>query len=260
MRAGILIVMPMKPPTVTQADTILALLERSKRADVPIRKTFLQQGEGKVRTPGPLAPLVSKHDERALDLYLLAHAVASADPFDVVLPATTWARALGLSGSASARSAVSKAFRRLESLDVVSRDRAGSRSRVTLLDEGGHGDPYVHPATNRERYLKLPHAFWSDDWHLKLRLPGKTMLLVGLSLADDFPFPTEKGPDWYGISADTVQRGFDELARHQLIDVDVRYKKAPLSPLGYTEDRHYTLKAPFGPLRRHLATVRKLHA
>lgn len=192
VRAGILTVMPKKPPTVTQADTIAALLERSKRADVPIRKTFLQQGKGKVRTPGPLAPLaplVSNHDERALDLYLLAHAAASADPFDVVLPATTWARALGLSASASARSAVSKTFRRLESLDLVSRDRAGSRSRVTLLDEGGHGDPYVHPATNRERYLKLPHAYWSDDWHLKLRLPGKTMLLIALSLDDDFPLP-----------------------------------------------------------------------
>jgi len=252
--------MPKKPPTVTQADTIAALLDRSKRAEVPIRKSFVQQGKGRVRTPGPLAALVTNHDERALDLYLLAHAAASAEPFDVVLPAATWARALGLSASASARSAVSKAFRRLEGLDLIARDRAGSRSRVTLLDEGGQGAPYVHPAGNRERYLKLPGAYWTEDWHLKLRLPGKTMLLIALSLDDDFPLPTEKGPDWYGISADTLQRGFDELSRHQLLDVDVRYKKAPLSPLGYTEDRHYTLKAPFGPLRRPLATVRKLHA
>ncbi|HVL93809.1 MAG TPA: hypothetical protein VM264_10760, partial [Acidimicrobiales bacterium] len=87
MRAAILSAMPKKPPTVTQADTIAALLERSKRAEVPIRKTFAQQGTGKVRDPGPLAGFVSNHDERALDLYLLAHAAASAEPFDVVLPA-----------------------------------------------------------------------------------------------------------------------------------------------------------------------------
>lgn len=252
--------MPTKPPTVTQSDTIAALLDRSKRAEVPIRKTFLQQGTGKVRTPGPLATLVSNHDERALDLYLLAHAAASSDPWDVVLAADTWGRMLGLSATASARSAVSKAFRRVESISLIARERAGSRSRVTLLDEGGHGDPYEHPAPSRQPYLKLPHAYWADDWHLKLRLPGKTMLLIALSLDDDFALPMEKGPDWYGISADTVQRGFDELRRHGLVEVDVRYKTAPLSPLGYTDDRHYTLKAPFGPLRRPLATVQKLHA
>ncbi len=260
MRAAILSAMPKKPPTATQADTIAALLERSKRAEVPIGKTFAQQGTGKVRDPGLLAALVSNHDERALDLYLLAHAAASAEPFDVVLPADAWARALGMAATASARSAVSKAFRRLERLDLVRRDRAGSRSRITLLDESGSGDPYAHPAGRRERYLKLPHTYWEQEWHLRLRLPGKTVLLIALSLNDGFPLPIEKGPDWYGISADTVQRGLNELERHKLIEVDVQYKKAPLSPLGYTEDRHYTLKAPFGPLRRPIATVTKLRA
>lgn len=40
VRAAILSAMPKKPPTATQADTIAALLDRSKRAEVPIRKTF----------------------------------------------------------------------------------------------------------------------------------------------------------------------------------------------------------------------------
>jgi hypothetical protein len=59
VRSAILGAMPKKPPTVTQADTIAALLERSKRAEVRIRKTFVQQGKGKVRDPGPMASLVS---------------------------------------------------------------------------------------------------------------------------------------------------------------------------------------------------------
>lgn len=127
-----------RPPKVTQQDTIRDLLKRSKRDHVPIRKTFLQQGAGRIRTPGPLAELCRRQDERALDLYLLFHATASADPFDVVLPAGVWARAIGLSAtSTSARSAVSKAWRRQEDLRLIRRERSGNFSRVVLLDESG---------------------------------------------------------------------------------------------------------------------------
>lgn len=253
--------MSTKPPTATPADTIQALLDRSKRAHVPIRKTFLQQGTGKVRDPGPIAKLCSHHDERGLDLYLLVHAAASAAPFDVVLPAPVWARSLGLSGSASARSSVSKTFKRLLELDLVERGpRAANRSRIVLLDEGGHGEPYVHPASRSDRYLKLPHAYWTNGLHLKLRLPAKVLLLIALSLTDGFVLPIERARNWYGISADTVQRGLAELEKANLIEVDVQYRKEPLAPVGYTQDRHFTLKAPFGPLRSSMATVTELHA
>lgn len=264
MRVGgltvILAGMPNNPPTVTQADTIRALLQRSKRREVPIRKTFLQQGRGRVRDAGPVAALTSNHDERGLDLYLLVHAAASADPYDVALPASAWARAIGVSGTASGRTAISKAVRRLADLRLVERERAGRHARITLLDEDGHGDPYAHPASRREPYLKLPHAYWELDWHLRLRLPGKVMLLVALSLNDGFILPIEKGPDWYGISPDTVQRGLDELQRSKLLNIDVDFKTAPLSPLGYTQQRQFTLLPPFGSLRQPLASVTKLHA
>ena len=80
----------------TPSETITALLERSNRHEVPIRKTFLQQGAGKVRTPGPLASLVRNHDERALDLCLVMHAVCSAGDFDVTLAAAVWGRTISL--------------------------------------------------------------------------------------------------------------------------------------------------------------------
>lgn len=238
----------------------MALLERSKRVEVPIRKTFLQQGKGKVRDPGPIATLMSHHDERALDLYLLLHAVASADPFDAVLPAATWARAIGLSATASARSAVSKAFRRLDALRIIGRGRAGSRARVSLLDEGGHGAPYTHPGGHREPYLKLPHSYWAQGWHLRLPMRAKVVLLIALSLDDAFVLPIERAPDWYGISADSVNRGLLALRTEGLLDVSLDYKAAPLAPLGFTEERHYTLKSPFGPLRQRLASVTSLNA
>ena len=257
--AAILPGMSTTPPKASQADTIAALLDRSKRTDVPIRKTFVQQGRGRLRDPGPIADLCSHHDERGLDLYLLFHGTASAEPFDVVLPSPTWARAIGLDNTASARSAVSKAFTRLVDLQLVERGaRAGNRSRIVLLDEGGHGEPYSHPGRSRERYLKLPHAYWAEHWHLALSLPGKVVLLIALSLDDGFPLPIEQARGWYGISPDTMQRGLAELENLNLLDVDVQYKPAPLAPEGYTQDRHFTLKAPFGPLRQPLATVTKL--
>ncbi len=249
-----------RPPKVTQQDTIHELLVRSKRGELPIRKTFLQQGTGRVRTPGPLAELCRRQDERALELYLLIHAGASALPFDVVLPAGVWARAIGLGPTASARSAVSKALRRLEDLRLVRRERAGNRSRVVLLDEAGTDADYTHPAEGDERYLKLPYVYWEDGWHLRLGLPGKVLLLIALSLTDAFPLPSGRARDWYGISPDTVQRGLSELADHGILDVDERFKRAPLSETGWTTERRYTLQSPFGPLRRVPATVAKLHA
>lgn len=253
--------MSKRPPTTTQADTIEALLGKSKRTDVPIRKTFVQQGTGRVRDPGPMATLCSHHDERGLDLYLLVHAAAIAAPFDVTLSGPTWARAMGLGNSPTARSTASKAITRLVDLRLVERGpRAGNKSPIVLRDEGGHGEPYTHPGASKEKYLKLPHRYWIDDWHLKLDLPAKVMLLVALSLDDAFPLPIERAKDWYGISADTAQRGLAQLEARGVLEVDVQYRKEPLAPAGYTQARLFTLKAPFGPQRKPMATVTKLKA
>lgn len=251
----------LKPPEVTQQDTVRELLARSKRTELPISNAFLQQGSGRVRRPGPLAELCRRQDERAVDLYLLIHATASAHPYDVVLPAAVWARAIGRApASASARSAVSKALRRLEDIRLIRRERTGNRSRVVLLDEAGTGDEYTHPSERGERYLKLPYAYWDAGWHLRLELRAKVVLLIALSLSDAFTLPAERAGDWYGISPDTVQRGLSELQGHGLIDVAERFKPAPLSETGWTIEHRYTLQSPFGPKRRPVATVTKLHA
>ena len=239
----------------TPLETIAAVLERSGRTEVPIRKTFVQQGVGRARTPGPIASLVRNHDERATDLYLLAHAVCSAGEFDVTLAASLWCRTISLSNSQSSRSTVSKAFRRLEDLRLLARSRDRSRSKVTLLDESGDGAPYVHPASVKQVYLKLPHQYWTEEWHMKLGLRAKAMLMIALSLDDEFFLPIEKVPDWYGISADTANRGLLDLQNAGLLDVEKRTKKAPLAPEGIAQDFHYTLQPPFGPRRQPIAVV-----
>ena len=78
-----------------------------------------------------------------------------------------------------------------------------------------------------------------------------------LSLDDGFYLPVEKGPPWYGISSDTVSRGFEQLIHDELLAVDINQKKAPLSPQGFTTERHYTLKPPFGPVRAQAQALPK---
>lgn len=247
-----------RPPTATQAETIGALLKRSNRDHVPIRTTFLQQGKGRRRTPGPMAKLISHRDERALDLYLLYRTVTSSGDYDVTLGAAVWSRALGLSGGPSALSAVSKASRRLDDLRLISRARNGSRAKVMILDESGSGDPYTHPGSVRQQYFKVPHEYWTESRHLELNLAAKSVLLIALSLDDGFVLPAERAPDWYGISADTANRGLRALRDADLLDFYVSSKSAPLAPAGFALVHEYTLKPPFGPRRVPLATVTKL--
>lgn len=239
-----------KPPVVATPDeTIQALLHRAARrsAAVPISKMFLQQGSGRFRIPGPLAELVRRRDERALDLLLLAHATATADPYDITEAAAVWARTLDLGSSESSLTAVSKAFRRLSERQLVARTRVGRRLQVTLLEPDGSGAPYRHPSSTSAGYLKLSFDYWVEGWHRRLGLPGKAFLLIALSLADAFPLPAERGPEWYGISADTIERGVADLEAHGLLQVDRVSKVAPLAPEGYTIENRYTLRAPFGP-------------
>lgn len=239
---------PGKPPVASPQETIAALLGRSQRKGnaVPIRRSFVQQGPQRKPVPGPLARLVRNRDERGLDLYLLLHAVASAEPWDVTESASVWARTLGLYVPGSAESAVSKTWGRLEKQNLIRRARKKRRTSVTLLDEDGSGTPYRHPA-GMEPYLKLPYQYWlaEEHWYQELKLPEKAILLIALSLPREFVLPVEKAPTWYGISTDTAGRGLRALRAEGLLSMRKEFKKAPLAPQGYTEQLVYSLRSPF---------------
>lgn len=103
------------------------------------------------------------------------------------------------------------------------RGRDGSRSKVTLLEESGNGESYRHPAAGPQRYLKLPHAYLSEERHLKFGPRAKAMMMIAVSLDDGFVFPIEKAPEWCGISADTANRGI----RLQVADA-IRYRRSSM--------------------------------
>lgn len=240
----------MTRPQATAEKSIRALLQRARWDHLPIRRSFVQGGARRAPEPGPLARFIRRHDDRALDLYLLVRAAASGDPWDVTLHSNVWARMLYLKQGAGATSAISKTWRRLEEAQLITRVRRGPLTSVTVLREDGSGNSYTRPKTANDPYFKLPLDFWlaPEGWNRKLSLPAKAALLIALSLTDEFILPYEKAAEWYGISADTIGRGLRELRELELLAVERQLKDAPLAPEGYTLELSYTLKPPFGPL------------
>ena len=225
-----------------------------------MRRTFIQQKTGLVPTPGPLAGFVSASDRTALLLYFLALTKASRAPWDVSLHSAVWARALGLSNptGSSARGRVSKAWTRLVDRRLLTRSRRSRIAVFTLLREDGSGDPYTRP---KAAFIKVPHELWTKGpkpqttrtptrWFEMLSLPELTFLVIGLTNLDSFPLPVERGPDYYGISADTLLRGSRGLRDHGCLTVRKQRITAPLAPEGISWENRYTLNPPFGPRGR----------
>jgi hypothetical protein len=235
-----------------QVEAIQALLERSGREAVPIRRVFTQirvRGGG----AGPLAAFVRERRRRALDLYLLLHALASARPYDVTLATPVWARLLGLSGS-SVGSVMTRQWNWLEEHKLITSHRTDRYRTVVLRREDGSGEPYTHPGVAIEDrpaegdYFSLPYAYWHAGLQDRIDLPTKAVLLIALSRPeDDFILPHEHAARWYGLSVDSLRQGLRQLQLLGFLSMRQNRQSAPLSPSGFRTERRYTLRPPFGP-------------
>ena len=239
-----------KPATSHQ--TVDAIVESATRSAIPVRHGFIQSKSRVTPRAGPLATFVSNGDRTGLLLYLLVLTKASSEPWDVSLHSSVWARALGLPNpdSAVARGRVSKAWHRLAERNLIERSRRHRYAVVSLLREDGSGERYERP---KQSFIQIPHELWTagpspkQRWYERLSLPALTFLLIALRNADHFGLPAERGPDYYGISADTLTRGARELRMADLLKVDKALITAPLAPSGLTAENRYTLRPPFGP-------------
>ena len=235
-------------PVATSHETVLAIAERSGRTLTPVRSQFVQAERTDAATPrsGPLAKFMRAGDRRALIAYLLVLTAASSEPWDVRHPAAVWARALAIDVERPA-AAMSKIWKRLDDRGLVARTRSRRQVLLTPLREDGSGDAYTRPdgQARADRFLRLDHAFWEEEWYARLSLPAVGMLLVALAEKPGFELPYERGPSWYGISADSISRGFRELSEAGLISHTVRYRPEPLSATGYVEVRRWNVQEPF---------------
>lgn len=244
-------------PRSGQQETIEALLAKSGRgsASVPLRPSFVQHAVS-AGTTAPLGELVRRGDERALDLFLLHRACASAVPWDVTHPSTTWARTLGLvrpdlldSIDRNAGAQVSKVWRRLEDRGLVRRERTGRRTRVIVLDESGSGAEYDAP---EKGYSRLPYAYWTADerWYLNLSLASKAVLLIAIQQRPAFDMPEEFVAQRYDISRDTWRNGSAELEKCGLLQVTRTFQEDWLAATARRGRSTYKLMGPFARIER----------
>ncbi|MCB1298711.1 MAG: hypothetical protein KDB08_06990 [Microthrixaceae bacterium] len=230
-----------------ERETIDAMLAASKRPSkmVQIRNAFVQRGTKGKPAPGILAEMVQKHDRAGLDLFLLHRMMASSSPWDAGKEAGVWSRALGLAVSETQMHAerVSRIFRRLdENYHLVSRDDARRGGKVTSLLEDGSRDPYTSPTSH---YFRLPFAYWRDDFHRRLTMPGKVVLLIGLTQEPGFVIPPSQVKNWYGISDDTWATGARELEDEKVLTSRLGKKRNWMKGDAFNRDLEYTLLAPF---------------
>ncbi|AWN30994.1 hypothetical protein DKG71_37355 [Streptomyces sp. NEAU-S7GS2] len=158
--------------------------------------------------------------KRPLDLYLLLSAVTSGGDFCVTEWSTTWARSVGIFDETAGTTAVSRAWKVLKELRLITRARGeGGKSILTKLHEDGSGRPYTPPGEGLgDPYFQLPYEYWDGGWHNTLSLPGKAMLLIASNERKPrFALPQERIPDWYGISADSAGKGIRELSQHGIL-------------------------------------------
>jgi hypothetical protein len=205
----------------SQDRTIEMILTRSARTNrtVPVRRLFLQLGEGRDTRSGPLKSLVASRQERALDLYLLVAAVTGGPGHAVTEWSTTWARTIGVLDEKSGASAVSRAWKALKDLGLITTTRGSlRRTTVTKRMEDGSG-PYEPPVSAGEKYLQLPFAYWEEHLHTRLSLAGKAMLLIALAQRKNtFPLVHARIGEWYGLAQKTVATGIEDLVGNGVLE------------------------------------------
>ncbi|MFF4268195.1 hypothetical protein [Streptomyces virginiae] len=239
------------PAHMTQERTIELLLERSKRANrtVPIRRAFAQTGKAPNTEPGALRSLVANKQERALDLYLLVAAVTSAGDYSVTDWSSTWARTVGVFDEKTGASAVSRAWKALKDLNLISTARGtGRRTTVTkLLEDGLESKPPYEPPVMGEPYFQLPFEYWDRGLHTTLSLPGKAMYLIALAQRKPkFRLTHAKISEWYGFAEQTVANGIKDLIEHGVLaQVGVESYETLAVRSGVAFRPVYGLKEPF---------------
>jgi DNA-binding transcriptional ArsR family regulator len=234
-------------PRSTPASPWLALdIGAIVRDSTPLRVGFLhrlQSGGG----AGPLAAFVRERRGTALDLLLFAHTIAPlSNPEPIQASSSEWLRAISPGTTRGDRSTISRSWTWLEQMRLIETERRGRERAIRLLCEDGSGRPWRTASDEGEPYFRLPLAYWTGGFSRDLSLPGKAVLLIGLSLQarkEFFELPQERGAGWYGLSPSTLQRGLVDLRGVGLLRRWAKERPTDGSPLGVTYDQRYALNS-----------------
>ncbi|WP_084039581.1 hypothetical protein [Demequina sp. NBRC 110053] len=247
-------------PDPTPASHRAELLHDAQRGYAQIRKVFVQQPNTSAVRPSLLAKFVTGRKERALDAFLLLHAlqpILEGTP----LPLSTWARVLSSKTVWQPGDAL-RAFRTLEGLRLVSISGGRSRPTIAPLLEDGSGSPWTRPGSDTTEegtgYFTIPFEYWTTGLADRLALPGKAVFLITLKETQNpknpaFNMAYERASDWYGISERSVERGFAELSRENVLLTRTVRKSDARHPLGMRSEHWRALDSPYSsPDRQRL--------
>ncbi len=233
--------------------TRAALLASARRGYVPLRKVLVQRPKKEAARGSVLADLVTGHHHRPLDLLLQFHSllpILEGSP----LTLATWARVMSCSTPCST-TAVTRAFDTLcgNGFQLLQRVQGGRTPIYLPLLEDGRGGTWSRPGVEAEEgpgYFTLPHAYWTEGWSDRLKMPGKAMLLILLAETQSptkttFTMAVERAQGWYGISERTAERGYAELSTAGLMLTKVTKVADSRHPVGRREVYHRALDRPF---------------
>lgn len=230
-------------PELLAREAAQVLAARVRNRDLQLRRVFVAR-EGREQPSPPMARMLrgGQGGRVRLLFYLSLLWVGSGDPHEVTFPARAWAQLLGLpepetNGARRIRDATSW-LEKNRFIRVI--DRPGSAPTIRLRKETGRGQPYSVPGAKsrqakeegkavsaNDRYVKVPHTFWTEAWPMKLSGPGIAMLLTLLSEAGGQPgketwFTPNVALNRFDLSEDTRTRGIRDLQEHKLVRVSRR--------------------------------------
>lgn len=242
-------------------ETRAEVLRLTGRGYTRVRQLLVQLPDTEDERPSVLGVMVHDRRHRPLVLYLMLLTAwpflqTRRDPFE----GAVWARLLRTErGVPWTPTDVSKAWRELEELGLIKRERRGRQVVIRPRREDG-GAEYIVPDGGGDtgdyagRYLVLPGAFWSEQIFAQLSLPALAMLLVVLKETSpkkhEVWLQQDHAQQWYGFSEASMQKGLRELEEAGLLHRRGQRIKAPLSPTGYTIRNFYSLKGAFSTTSR----------
>lgn len=230
--------------------TLIALL-RDGGESIPLDMDLV----GPERCGGPLARFLQERRARALDLYLLLSAATSGRHDAVTFPSAVWARALGIDDIASPDVQISRNWSWLEGEGLVSTERQG-RLRAVRLVAVSRSVEAVGERQDR-RVFAVPTAYFVGNFHNRINLAGKVVLLAGLARGGRFSFVSGPPSSWHGLTRDTVKRGIRVLMTLGLLRAESTRIVDPMTAGGYRVERRYTLQPPFTEAPGQAARARR---
>lgn len=258
---------PGPQPEPTAEEVRADLLSRNLRGYTPVRRILVQLYDEDPDTGergSTVAALLRERKHRSLTLYLFLLSVWDGlEGLPTPHGSFVWLRALTSSHTGAlswSESTLSRTWSDLEERGLVTRERKGRLVRISPRREDG-AQPYTKPTGNGndDLYFVLPHAFWSDEWFARLKMPALAVFLILAKETNStkrIHRTTQQLEDWYGISRKSAQAGLNQLRAEGLLHVEYETVKAPLSKLGWTKHAYYSLKHDFGHDAREAARAR----